>query len=163
MSCLIDICKEIFVLKVKSPVLLEVVSILVILRRECCSFHLFHVYSSHFVRRDGAWSEWHWFLLIQSTTANRSIVEVNLVSRTSPEAMGRWAVNGVLLHNLSSWQIYFFCREKYIGISIIIVRLRVRVCLTLYLGWVCVPLTPLVVWFAILFRSRKFFNTNFLF
>ena len=56
-SCLIDICKEIFVLKVKSPVLLEVVSILVILRREGRSFHLFHVNSSHFVRRDGTWSE----------------------------------------------------------------------------------------------------------
>jgi hypothetical protein len=56
-SCLINVCEEIFVLKVKSPVLLEVVSILVILRRESCSFHLLHVNSSHFVRRDGAWSE----------------------------------------------------------------------------------------------------------
>ena len=88
-SCLVNICKKIFVLKIKSPVLLEVVRILVILRRESCSLHLLHVDSSHFGRRDGAWSERDWLLLIKSPTANRSIIEVDLVSWTSPEAMGR--------------------------------------------------------------------------
>lgn len=91
MGCLIDVSQQVLVLEIQSPILLEVVSVLIIFWRETSSLHLFHVNSSDLGRRDGSRSERHRLLLlkVKAPTANRPIVEVHLITWASPEAVRR--------------------------------------------------------------------------
>ena len=161
-SCLVNICKEIFVLEVKSPVFLVVVSLFIIIRWEISPLYLLHVHSAHLRRRDGAWSERDWLLIFESAASDRSILKVDLLIWTSSKAMWRWTVDRVLLHHFSSWQIYFFCRKKYICVGVVIIRLWVWVCLALGLRWVGISLALLVLWITTSFRGGVFFFANFL-
>ena len=70
MSCLVNICEQVFVLEIQSPVFFIVVSFLIIFGWEVGSFDLLHIDSSYFGRRDGARSERNRLLLIKATAAD---------------------------------------------------------------------------------------------